>query len=163
MPATDTAAKPVTATAPKSLWFLTNLGRVLLDARGSDGTLDVVELTGSAGEMPPLHIHHREDEYFVVLEGELSLHTPGASRTVAAGEAAFAPRGVPHTYRVESERARWLAVSNPSGFASFVQAVADPAPAEELPPADRPIDLARLEAAAEAHGIELIAPPGTLP
>ena len=112
---------------------------------------------------PPLHVHHREDEYFVMLDGEITLHLPGESRRVGAGEAAFAPRCVPHTYRIESEEARWLAISNPSGFASFVGAVADPAESETLPPADGPVGLEHLEAAAAEHGIELIAPPGTLP
>jgi len=150
-------------TTNQARWFFSNLVRVRLDGSESDGSLDVVEGLGARGEMPPLHIHHREDEYFVVLEGELSLHTPGASRRVAAGEAAYAPRGVPHVYRVESERARWLGISNPSGFASFVLAASDPAEAEELPPADRPVDFDRLGAAADAHGIEILGPPGTMP
>jgi uncharacterized protein YjlB len=113
--------------------------------------------------MPPLHIHHREDEVFVVLEGELTLFTPGESRTVRAGDAAFAPKGVAHTYRVESEQARWLGLSTPAGFASFVAATSDPAETDGLPPADRPVDMERLLAAAEAHGIEMLGPPGTLP
>jgi hypothetical protein len=66
-------------------------------------------------------------------------------------------------YRVESERARWLAVSTPAGFASFVLAASDPAERDELPSPDRPVDVERLMAAAEAHGIEILGPPGTLP
>lgn len=145
------------------LWFFTNLARVLVTPEESKGTLGIVELTGAQGEMPPLHLHHREDETFVVLEGELTLHTPGSSRTVRSGESAFAPKGVPHVYRVESERARWLCVSTPAGFVSFVLAASDPAETSDLPPADRPVDMDRLMAAAEEHGIEIIAPPGTMP
>jgi quercetin dioxygenase-like cupin family protein len=153
-----------TATATgQPLWFFVNLARVLVSPEDSGGAVGVVELTGTRGEIPPLHIHHREDETFVVLDGELSLHTPGSSRTLRAGEAGFAPRGVPHVYRVESERARWLGVSTPAGFASFVLAASDPAEACELPPAGRPVDMERLMAAAEAHGIEIVAPPGTMP
>ena len=129
----------------------------------SNDSLGIVELTGTRGEMPPLHIHHREDEAFVVLEGELTVYTPGESVTLRAGDAVFAPKGVPHAYRVESERARWLGVSNPAGLASFVLAASDPAEANDLPPADRPVDMERLLAAAEAHGIEIVAPPGTMP
>ena len=104
-----------------------------------------------------------EDEAFVVLDGELTVYTPGESVTLRAGDAVFAPKGVPHAYRVESERARWLGVSNPAGLASFVLAASDPAEANDLPPADRPVDMERLLAAAEAHGIEIVAPPGTMP
>ena len=153
-----------TATATgQPLWFFVNLARVLVTAEESNDSLGIVELTGTRGEMPPLHIHHREDEAFVVLDGELTVYTPGESVTLRAGDAVFAPKGVPHAYRVESERARWLGVSNPAGLASFVLAASDPAEANDLPPADRPVDMERLLAAAEAHGIEIVAPPGTMP
>jgi mannose-6-phosphate isomerase-like protein (cupin superfamily) len=151
-----------TATA-QPLWFYVNLARVLLPPGESAGTLDIIELTGTHGEMPPLHVHHREDETFVVLDGELSIHTPGESRTLRAGEASFAPKGVPHAYRVESERARWLGISTPGGFASFVVDASDPADSDDLPPAGREVDMERLLAAAEAHGIEILGPPGTMP
>jgi quercetin dioxygenase-like cupin family protein len=153
-----------TTPAPaRPLWFIANLARVLVTPEDSNGTLGIVDSTGRQGEMPPLHLHHREDETFVVLDGELTLFTPEGSRTLRSGEAAFAPRDVRHTYRVESERARWLVVSTPGGFASFVLAASDPAEADALPPPDRPVDTDRLMAAAEAHGIEIIAPPGTMP
>lgn len=169
MPITFTESDRQTApSAPagalnQPLWFLTNLARVRLNAEHSDGTLDIVESIGRRGEMPPLHLHQREDEYFVMLAGELTVYLPDGSRRVGAGEAAHAPKGVRHTYRVESEEARWLAISSPSGFASFVTAVAEPAGSEEMPPADAPVGLGRIEAAAAEHGIELLAPPGELP
>ena len=144
-------------------WFLGNLARVRLDAADSGGKVDVVEISGERGDMPPLHVHHREDEVFVVLEGELSLHLPGESRTLVGGQAAFAPMGVPHAYRVESERARWLGLSAPAGFSTFVAASLDPAERDELPPADRDPGVERVEAAAAAAGIEILGSPGTMP
>lgn len=153
-------AAPVTG---GPLWFFVNLARVRIGSADSGGTIGVVELTGRQAEMPPLHVHRREDETFVVIDGELTLFTPGASRTLRAGKALLAPKGVPHAYRVESERARWLAVSTPAGFADFVLAASVPAEADELPPADRPLDMPALLAAAEAHGIAILGPPGLLP
>lgn len=166
MSATINASPESGASSPttnQARWFFSNLVRVRLDGSESEGTLEIVEGQGLEGEMPPLHVHHREDEYFVVLEGELSLHTPEGSRRVAAGEAAHGPKGVPHVYRVESERARWLGISNPAGFGAFVLAASDPAEFEDLPPEGRPVDTERLGAAAQAHGIELLGPPGTMP
>ena len=154
------------ATAPvtdQPRWFLGNLARIRLDAADGGGRVDVVEIAGERGDMPPLHVHHREDEIFVVLEGELSLHLPGESRTLGAGQAAFAPMGVPHAYRVESERARWLGLSTPAGFSTFVAASSDPAERDEMPPADRDPGIERVEAAAAAAEIEILGPPGTMP
>jgi mannose-6-phosphate isomerase-like protein (cupin superfamily) len=145
------------------LWFIDNLARIELDGGATDGGFDLVEVEARGGDMPPLHVHHETDETFYVLEGELSLHLPGGSVTIAAGETTFAPRGVPHAYRVESERARWLVVGTPAGFADFVRAVSDEPCAEGLPPLDREHDVARLGEAAARHGIELLGPPGALP
>ncbi|MFN8216823.1 MAG: cupin domain-containing protein [Solirubrobacterales bacterium] len=155
------AAPPDVTDEPR--WFLANLARIRLSAEHGQGRIDLVEITGQRGDMPPLHVHHREDEIFVVLEGELSLHLPGSSRTLKAGQAAFAPMGVPHVYRVESETARWLGLSTPAGFSTFVTAASDAAGSEDMPPADRAPDLDRVGAAAAAAGIELLGPPGTMP
>lgn len=146
-----------TATLAEPRWFLANLARVLV--RTDD--LGIVEVTGSRGDMPPLHLHD-EDETFVVLEGELSLHVPGRSLTLREGEGFAAPRDVPHVYRVESETARWLAVSTPGRFTDFVIAASEPAGYDGLPPA-REIDADAVAATAAENGIEIVGPPGTMP
>jgi hypothetical protein len=113
--------------------------------------------------MPPLHVHHRNDETFYVLEGELRLFLSDREIVLAPGQAAFAPRGVPHTYRVESDRARWIVINSPAGFEQFLRAAGEPAPAAELPPAGRHGDPAQLATAAADQGIEILGPPGMLP
>jgi hypothetical protein len=72
-----------------------------------------------------------------------------------AGDSVFAPRGIPHTLRVDSD-ARWLVTSTPAGFEAFVRAVGTPDPAS-LP---APEEVARTAA---QHGIEILGPPGMLP
>lgn len=72
---------------------------------------------GFAG--PPLH-HHDFDELFYVLEGELTFRLEDEVFTRPAGEQAFAPRGVPHTYANRSgEEARVLIVITPAGFERY--------------------------------------------
>src|SRR4051812_20247175 len=132
---------------PKPLWFIANLARIHVDGETSDGKLAVVEALGARGDMPPLHVHTVEDETFYVLDGRLSVHVAGCEPIVLeAGQSAFAPRGVAHAYRVESETARWLAIATPSGFEAFVREVSDPAERDELPPATRRPDLDRIAA-----------------
>jgi hypothetical protein len=79
------------------------------------------------------------------------------------GQAVFAPRGVPHAYRIESEQARWLVINNPAGFERFLRAASEPAPADELPPPGRSVDPDAVVKLATEHGIEVLGPPGTLP
>jgi len=153
----------VAQAATRPLWFIDGLARVSLDGEASDGTVDIVEVEARAGDMPPLHVHHEHDETFYVLEGEVSLHLPGRSVTLGPGEAFFAPRGVPHVYRVESTTARWMAFGTPAGFADFVREASDEPDGDGLPPLGREHDPARLGEAAARHGIELLGPPGTMP
>ena len=145
------------------LWFIDNLVHVHIDGDTSDGSLALHDERGRRGNMPPLHVHHRDDETFYVIAGELSLFVGGEHLVLATGQAAFAPRDVPHSYRVESEEAHWLVITTPAGFESFVRKVAEPAPADELPTAGRRHDPAVLAQAAAKVGIEILGPPGALP
>lgn len=114
-----------------------------------------MEFHGPGGDMPPLHVHRAEDEAFYVLAGRLSLHVGDVSAELAAGDCLVAPRGTPHTYRVESdEGARWLVICSPAGFEDFVREVA--AAGESLPPP-------ALTETAARYGIVILGPPGTLP
>jgi quercetin dioxygenase-like cupin family protein len=148
-------------TGPRTLWFIDNLAAVRIDGDTSEGAFDLVEVEARGGDMPPLHVHAETDETFTVLEGRLSFHLPDRSIELGPGEAFLAPRGIPHVYRVESERARWLVVGTPAGFADFVREASDEPDGDGFP--DREPDLARVAAAAARHGIELLGPPGTMP
>jgi quercetin dioxygenase-like cupin family protein len=150
-------------TGKQPLWFIDHLVHIQVDGDASGGSLALIDERGRRGDMPPLHVHRRDDETFYVLEGELRLFVAGEQIVLGPGQAAFAPRDVPHAYRVESDEARWMVITTPAGFDDFVREVADPAPAEELPPAGRHVDPAFLAQAAAKVGIEILGPPGALP
>ena len=141
------------------LWFLGTTVRILATCDEGDG-VSVLESVAAEGDSPPLHVHATEDELFHVLEGELLLRVGGEDRLLPAGEAALAPRGVPHTYRVETARARWLVTTAKGDFERFVRELARPAESEGLPPRPQPTpDQVEQLAVAAAHGIELVGPP----
>ena len=153
-----------TATASEPIWFIDNLARVHLDGRRTGGAYCLVEMYGPPGDIPPLHVHRREDEAFCVLEGRLRLFVGDEVVDVGPGECAIAPVGVPHVYRVESEEpARWFVVCSPAGFDEFVREVGERAEEDSLPPPGRPFDADALVESAGRHGVEILGPPGTLP
>jgi quercetin dioxygenase-like cupin family protein len=91
-----------------------NTLQVLLRGEDTGGHLAVVKLTGRG--RPPLH-RHDFDETFYVLEGELTFQLGDQLLTRRAGELAFAPRGIPHTYaNLSGAPARALMVITPAGF-----------------------------------------------
>jgi mannose-6-phosphate isomerase-like protein (cupin superfamily) len=142
-----------------TLWFADTRVRVLV----SEETNSVVESEARAGNMPPLHVHHNDDETFYVLDGELSVISAEGEVRLGAGEAAFAPRGVPHCYRVESDMARWIVSTTDGGFASFVEAASTPAENDGYAPLELMPAPEQLGALAAEQGIELLGPPGALP
>ena len=145
------------------LWLIDTLVYVHVDGEQSGGAYSLSETWGARGNMPPLHVHSRSEETFYVLEGDVRLFLGDREVELAAGQAALAPRGVPHTYRVESDRARWLVINSPAGYEQFLRAAGEPAPRDELPPAGWHSDLAALARAAAEQGIEILGPPGSLP
>jgi hypothetical protein len=73
----------------------------------------------------------------------------------------YGPREIPHTFTVSSEQAKFLLVTEPAGFESFVRAAGEPAQKLAIPPAaTEPPDVARLAALAAEYGIEILGPPG---
>jgi quercetin dioxygenase-like cupin family protein len=93
---------------------------VLLRSEESAGVISIVELSSGPGFAgPPLH-HHDFDETFYVLEGELTFQLGDERLIRRAGELAFAPRNVAHTYANHSDApARVLLLCTPAGFERY--------------------------------------------
>jgi quercetin dioxygenase-like cupin family protein len=115
-----------------------NAPKVLLRSEESDGQVSIVELGG--GGRPPLH-RHDFDETFYVLEGELTFQLEQDVFIRRAGELAFAPRGVAHTYaNLSGAPARALLVITPAGFERYFDRIAARISGGEPPPeAAKPI------------------------
>ncbi|HEX4752625.1 MAG TPA: quercetin 2,3-dioxygenase [Solirubrobacterales bacterium] len=145
----------------EALWFLGILATVKSSAATTGGAVAVIEHLAPRGAGSPLHVHSREDEWFYVLEGELTLWVDGETIQAPAGSFVFGPKGIPHTFIVSSDEARFLLVSEPAGFEQFMRAVGEPAERLEIPPpATEPPDVAALTAAAAEFGIAITGPPG---
>jgi quercetin dioxygenase-like cupin family protein len=61
-----------------------------------DGGAAIVELTTAPNDGPPTHIHAREDEAFLVLDGDCEFYVDGAASSATRGTFVLGPRGIPH-------------------------------------------------------------------
>lgn len=79
-------------------------------AAETGGTVSLWEVVTRPGEEPQTHVHE-EDEIFYVLEGAITFQCGDQSFAVRDRGFAFLPRGIPHSYKIESHEVRLLGLS----------------------------------------------------
>jgi quercetin dioxygenase-like cupin family protein len=139
-------------------WWFDALAVIKATAEQTNGELSIVEMTEPPGAQAPLHVHHREDETFYILEGSATLYVGDETIEVRAGDVAFGPRDVPHRYDVGPEGCRMLFICTPGGFERLVHDMSRPAESLTLPPAlDEEPDWEHVARVAKENGCELLA------
>jgi quercetin dioxygenase-like cupin family protein len=144
----------------EALWF--NGGFALLKATSdlTGGRFAALELRAPKGFASPLHIHRAEDEFFIVLEGEVRLRHGDDVIEAVAGSFVYGPRDVPHAFRVDSDEARLLLFFGPAGVERFFREAGKPAASHGLPPAGELfLDKEALKEIGARYSQEFVGPP----
>jgi quercetin dioxygenase-like cupin family protein len=138
-------------------WWVGHLAEIKATAADTGGRFTIVEVTAPPRMEAPLHVHHREDEAFWILDGSATLYVGDRTIEVGAGDYALGPRDIPHRYTVGPNGCRMLFVCAPGGFEGLVRDMSEPAASRTLPPpAQEPPDLDFMQAVARKHGCELL-------
>ncbi|CCG04824.1 quercetin 2,3-dioxygenase [Blastococcus saxobsidens] len=137
-------------------WSLGELLTVLATGEQTGGAFSLLEERLPRGAEPPPHVHHREDESFLVLAGELTVQAGDDLFRARAGSLVFCPRDVPHLLTVESEEVRMLTLCTPGGVERLFVELGEPATAPTLPPHDRAPDPERVVTLAAHYGAEVL-------
>jgi len=132
----------------------------LLTGAQTDGAYFVFEAFVPPGSGPPPHLHHREDEVFLVIDGDFEFTVAGVARRVGTGEAVFARRKVPHHFKnVGATPGRMIITVTPAGLENFFAEIGTPLQNRQqapMPPA--PEHIAKLIQTAPKYDLEIIAP-----
>jgi quercetin dioxygenase-like cupin family protein len=145
----------------ETFWSFGALATIMASAETTGGRVAVIELLAPKGAGSPLHVHHSEDEWFYVTEGELTFWVGGRVIRAPTGAFVFGPRDIPHTFTVGSAQARFLLVAEPGGFEKSLRELSQPAlTLTPPPPASEPPDMELIVATAARYGIEILGPPG---
>src|SRR6266498_1957945 len=144
----------------EALWFNGGLGLLRATGDQTEGRYAVMELLAPNGFASPLHIHRREDEFFVVLSGEVRVQHGEAVIEAVAGSVIYGPRDVTHAFHVDSAKARLLLLFGPAGAEGFFREGGKPARSLGLPPADEQfLDRQALKEIASRYSQEFVGPP----
>jgi quercetin dioxygenase-like cupin family protein len=76
----------------------------------SAGQLTIVEVTAPPGLEMPLHVHHRDDEGFWILEVDVTFEVGDAIIDAHAGDYVFVPRDIPDRCTVGKDGCRMLVI-----------------------------------------------------
>ena len=132
------------------------LTRTVIDIKVStldtDGALSVAEITSLHKGGPARHLHHEQDEWFYVVEGEYVIEVGEEHYELGPGDSVLAPRHVVHVWaRVGEETGKLIAVLQPAGeIEEFF---------EDLAKLGTSPEREELQRTFSSHGMELAGPP----
>lgn len=144
-------------------WFDSQVFEVLVSAADTDDRLSILRQRLVPGYAPPVHVHEREDQTLVVLDGSITawLDPAGESPTevtLDAGDSIHLPRGVPHAFRAGADGATLLEVNTPGGFEHFHLDAGDVATHDGIPE-QQPPDIERMARCAADYDCTILGPP----
>lgn len=141
---------------PEQIWW--QGARFQIKARSEDtgGMIGVAEADFWAGLGPPLHVHHREDEAFYVLEGQIRFRRGDGVFIAGPGDFVFGPREIPHNFKVLEGGARALILMTPAGMEHMfldggIRSIERPSPEH--------YDLEQVAILAARYGWDIVGPP----
>jgi quercetin dioxygenase-like cupin family protein len=142
-------------------WWFGALAEIKATAADTGGLMSIVEVTEHPGAEAPLHVHHRDDEGFWILEGEVTFEVGDQTIEATAGDYVFGPRDIPHRFTVGDRGCRMLFILVPCGIEDVIRATSEPATSRTLPPPpdEEPTaeEIEGLKAIVNEHGYELLA------
>ena len=123
-----------------------------IDGRDTGGVLSIVEHPFAVGALVRPHVHTREDEISIVLEGEIGFRSEDHEVGLGPGGYIIKPRNQVHAmWNAGSTPARMIEIISPAGFEGFFRGFADLNDAG-------PINLAEVASLAEQYGLPYAQP-----
>jgi quercetin dioxygenase-like cupin family protein len=150
----------VPADSGAAYWGPGTVMTFVITGKETSGAFFLAEMMVPPGGGPPPHIHTREDESFRVLEGTLTVNVGEDTLVASAGDFAYLPRGIKHSFKNSgTTMVKALVLITPAGLEDYFAEVfertedrhaAPPPPAKEL--------IARALAASSRYGLQLLPP-----
>jgi mannose-6-phosphate isomerase-like protein (cupin superfamily) len=123
-------------------------------SKDSNGTLSIFEALIPWHTGPPLHLHHREDEWFYVLAGDFVFEIGDDKFELPMGGSALGPRGIQHRWaNTNKDDGKLIIVFQPGGFETFFDDL------YKLVAKGGNIDPAEMRGLFAKHDQELLGPP----
>ena len=128
--------------------FLNGRFDLKVSAKDTGGGLCVIDTIWLGRGGPPLHLHHEQDEWFFVQEGDFRFRIGEQIYELHAGDSIFGPRRIPHAFVNRSETGRLMVAFQPAGTMEAFFSGGSPHPLSEA-----------FKELSRQHGMEVVGPP----
>jgi mannose-6-phosphate isomerase-like protein (cupin superfamily) len=121
---------------------------IRIPASATDGLYSITEIVASPGDSTPVHVHQKEDEHLLVIEGTARILYRGKTVDATAGTLVSLARDVPHAWGNPTQTPiRLMVIATPGGCEEALRMIATGG--------DQP----NLHAIAEKFAITVVGPP----
>jgi Uncharacterized conserved protein, contains double-stranded beta-helix domain len=148
---------PVLANRNKenSYWYIGHLMSLLISSKDTGGRYSLLRATERKGLEPPPHTHTKEDEAFLILDGEVVYRVGNKTFHAKGGDIMFLPKNIQHSFKIQTEKLETLIFLTPGGLENYFIEMSTPAEEVKLPPLpEGPPNIAKLVATASKYGIK---------
>jgi quercetin dioxygenase-like cupin family protein len=143
----------------KAIAVVGDVYRFLATGAETDGTYAMFEAVVWPGGGPPPHIHSREEESFLVLEGEITFQVGDQQIVAKAGTFANMPVGSLHSFNNHTDKeARRIISVAPAGLEEMFMEVGQSVEFGQQTPPPSKAEIDKLLAVAPSYGIEIRLP-----
>lgn len=133
--------------------------RFLATGDETNGKYAMFEAIVPPGGGPPPHVHSREEESFLILEGEITFTVGDEQFVATAGTFANMPVGSLHSFKNATDKtARMIISVAPAGLEKMFFEVGVPVRLGEMPPPTTKAEIEKLLAVAPNYGVEIKVP-----
>jgi mannose-6-phosphate isomerase-like protein (cupin superfamily) len=121
---------------------------IRIPASATNGSYSVTEIVASPGDSTPIHVHQKEDEHLLVVEGTARLQFGEKIFDAGAGTMVSLPRGIPHAWGNPTDTPlRIMMTATPGGCEEALRLIATAG------------DQLDLQAIAERFAVTMVGPP----
>jgi mannose-6-phosphate isomerase-like protein (cupin superfamily) len=136
---------------PSGEWLQSRPGErfaIRIPASATNGCYSVTEILSSPGDSTPVHLHEKEDEHILVVEGTARVLYGDKTFDATAGTVVSLARGIPHAWGNPSDTPlRLVITATPGGVEEVLRLIATSG------------DQLNLVALADKYAVRLIGPP----
>jgi mannose-6-phosphate isomerase-like protein (cupin superfamily) len=124
-----------------------------VSGKNTDGDYCIYDTVRTAKGGPPMHVHHNQDEWFLVHGGEFIFKVGDETFHLKPGDTLLGPRGMPHAFASLSENSALMIAFIPAGTIEQLFQEVSEVSRLRIPTLDDWQTISR------AHDVEIVGPP----